>query len=73
VLVDANLSGEEVLTILKQIKAEGSHSRCLVLADDREQQQDATTAGADAVFIIGYPVASLLETIEGLMFGQGVE
>jgi DNA-binding NarL/FixJ family response regulator len=72
VLVDANLPGDGVLTALRRIKAEGSQSRCLVLADDIQQQQDATAAGADAVFVIGFPPASLLETIERLLPEQAV-
>ena len=73
VLLDATLSGDGTLTALRWIKAKSSQSRVLVLADDIQQQQDATAAGADAVFVIGFPVASLLETIERLLSEQGVE
>lgn len=72
VLVDANLSDGEALVALRQIKAQGSQSQILVLADDIQQQQDATAAGADAVFVIGFPPASLLETIERLLSEQAV-
>lgn len=72
VLVDANLPEGEALVALRQIKAESSQSRILVLADDIQQQQDAAAAGADAVFVIGFPAASLLESIERLLSEQAV-
>jgi two-component system NarL family response regulator len=70
VLLDTNLPGGEALALLKKIKAQEKRARCLVLADDRQQQQEATAAGADAALLKGHPAASLFETIEELLLGS---
>jgi DNA-binding NarL/FixJ family response regulator len=67
VLVDTNLSGNGVLHIPRQIKAMEAQSRCLILADNIQQQREAIIAGADAVLIKGAPAAKLFETIEELL------
>jgi len=66
-LLDTNLPGEEVSTVLKQIKANGSQSRCLVLVDNVQQQQEAKSAGADAVLLRGFRTAKLIEVVESLL------
>jgi DNA-binding NarL/FixJ family response regulator len=70
VLLDTNLPGEETTTVLKRIKANGSQSRCLVLADNFRQQREAKSAGADAALVKGFPTAKLFEIIEGLLSEQ---
>ena len=67
VLIDTDLSYDEVLTALRRIKAEGSQIRCLVLADDRQQQEEAEVAGADIVLFKGFPAAKLFGVIEKLV------
>ncbi len=69
-LLDTNLPGEEISTVLKQIKANGSRSRCLVLVDSVQQRRDARTAGADVALIKGFPAAKLFEVIKGLLSEQ---
>lgn len=70
VLLDTNLPDGDALVLLRKIKAQKHRARCLVLADDRQQQQEATAAGADAALLKGYPAAGLFETIEMLLLGS---
>lgn len=67
VLLDTNLPDGDALALLRRIKAQEHRAQCLVLADDRQQQQDATAAGADAALLKGYPAAGLFGTIEKLL------
>ena len=67
VLVDANLPGTEALNVLRAIKAGRNGCQCLVLADSKQQQQEAANAGADVVLFKGAPAAELFETIERLL------
>ncbi len=68
VLLDTNFTnGNGPSTVVKLIKAEGSQSRCLVLADNIQQQQQAKAAGADVVLFKGFPAVRLFETIEELL------
>ena len=67
VLVDTNLADNGVLNISRQIKVEGFQSRCLILTDNIQQQQEAIAAGADTVLVKGIPAAKLFEIIEELL------
>lgn len=61
--------GDEIWRILRQIKAQWPRIRCVVLAENDQQQREAQAAGADAVFLNGFPAARLVSTIEGLLLG----
>jgi hypothetical protein len=65
VLVDVYRFGKGVRTVLNQLKAQGIPSPCLVLVEDRQQQQEAEEA--DVVLFKGVPAAHLFATIEGLL------
>ena len=67
VLLDMVLPGNGAGTVLKEIRTRWPLTRCIVLADDVQQQQESETAGADAVLIKGFPAAKLVATIEGLL------
>jgi DNA-binding NarL/FixJ family response regulator len=67
VLLDTNMPGEDVFTVLKRIKADGSQSRCLVLVNNILQEQQVRSAGADAALIKGYSAAELFEIIERML------
>jgi DNA-binding NarL/FixJ family response regulator len=67
VLLNPDLPGDEVWTVLKGIKAEGSQTRCIVLADNIQQQQVAKAAGADYALLKGFAATRLLRTIESLL------
>jgi DNA-binding NarL/FixJ family response regulator len=49
-VIDANLPGQELKSLLQQIKQEGLATRSLVVTTTREQERRAVAAGADKVF-----------------------
>ena len=67
VLLEMALPGEGTGTLLKQIKATWPLTRCIVLANDVPQQQEAEAAGADVVLLKGFPAARLIAAIERLL------
>jgi len=67
VLLDMILPKNGASTVLKEIKSKWPSTRCIALADDVHQQQEAEAAGADVVLIKGYPAAKLIAAIEGLL------
>ena len=67
VLLDAGFSDNGISHAVRSIKTVGGRSRCLVLADDIQQQQEAQAAGADVALIKGVPAAKLFEAIEELL------
>ena len=67
VLLEMALPGEGTATLLKQIKATWPLTRCIVLANDVRQQQEAEAAGADVVLLKGFPAARLIAAIERLL------
>lgn len=67
VLLDTDLPGDEEWRVLRQIKARWPETRCVILADDVEQQRQAEALGADVVLLKGFPPAKLAETIERLL------
>jgi len=69
VVVDVAWPGDGVSTMLRQIKDKEPRSRCLVLTEDRQQQQEAIDAGADVALIKGFPAARLFDIIEMLVTG----
>ena len=67
VVLDMVLPGNRAGTVLKEIRTRWPLTRCIVLADDVQQQQESEAAGADAVLIKGFPAVKLVATIEGLL------
>lgn len=67
VLLDSTLPDDEIKALLSQVKAHRLQPRCIVLAENPEQQQAGKNAGADEVLLKGYPVAKLLANLERLL------
>jgi DNA-binding NarL/FixJ family response regulator len=67
VLLDTNLPGDEGWRVLRQIRSQWPKIRCIVLADDVQQQRNAEALGADVVLLKGFPPAKLATTIEKLL------
>jgi two-component system nitrate/nitrite response regulator NarL len=67
VLLDTNLPDKGTYSILKRVKANGSTSRYLVLADSVRERRDAYSAGADAALIKGFCTAKLIELVKSLL------
>jgi len=59
--------GDEIWRMLRQIKAQWPRIRCVVLAENDQQGREAQAAGADAVFLNGFPAARLVSTVESLL------
>jgi len=66
-LLDTNLPNGGAVTIVRQIKTNGSLNRCLVLAGDTQKQREATEAGADAALLKGCSAAEIFQAIEELL------
>ena len=62
VLLDASLIDLTLCSYIKQ----GTHRKCIVLAENVLQQQRARAAGADEVLLAGFPAAQLFTAIEKL-------
>jgi DNA-binding NarL/FixJ family response regulator len=73
VLLDANLSDNEVKAALKYIKMEQPETYCIVLAHSVWQEQMARLAGADDVLLKGRPTAGLLNTVAKLLLSPKQE
>jgi DNA-binding NarL/FixJ family response regulator len=59
----------ETVEMLRYVKVQWPHVRCLVLVKDETAYQQALSVGADVVLTKGVLAARLLETIEGLISG----
>lgn len=71
VLLDFNLSADEVVAVLKQIKTEWPHIGCITLVDNRQQERMAKAAGADEVVRKGFPTCQLVEVVMRLLTTHG--
>ncbi len=82
VLLDTNLYHQECIPVLakrvsavtkqipalvEQIKAQQPETRCLVLADNIQQQLAAGAAGANGVLLKGFSTATLLAAIHQVL------
>lgn len=65
VLLDANLIDPQLYSHLKQ----NTRQKCIVLADNDWQQQQARAAGVAEVLLTGFPATQLFTAIDKL-FGQ---
>ena len=68
-VLDWDLTGGDLPTLLKRIKAECPRTKCLVLTDGVEQQREAESAGADVTVLKGFPAARLVQTLTTLLGG----
>lgn len=66
-LLDAGLPADESWSVLRTCRAEHPGLRCIILADDAGQAQEARAAGADAVFLKGFPADKFVRTVERLI------
>jgi DNA-binding response OmpR family regulator len=67
VLLDCGLNGGDGWMTVRRAKAKWPQARCVFLANDVQQHQEAEAAGADAVLLKGFPAAGLVATIVGLL------
>ena len=67
VLLEGNLAGTEPWALLRQIKNERPATRCIALADDVLQQQEAMAAGADIALVKGFAPVQLIAAVDRLL------
>ncbi len=67
VLLDGGLLRDGVSSVVRMIKENGSPSRCLVLANDVQQQREAESAGADMALLKGFPANRLFDIVKELV------
>jgi DNA-binding NarL/FixJ family response regulator len=67
VLLDVGLISGDTWMTIRQAKARWPKARCILLADDVQQHQEAEAAGADAVLLKGFPAARLVATMVRLL------
>lgn len=68
-LLDAGLSGDESWNLLTHCRKEHPELRCIVFVDDAEEVREGRAAGADAVFLKGFPAEEIVGTVERLLSG----
>lgn len=67
VLLDAELTGDQVWLMVRRAKARWPQARTIVLASSVKQQAEAEAAGADAVLLQGFPPTRLVAAIVKLL------
>ena len=67
VLLDVGLISGDTWMTIRRAKARWPKARCILLADDVQQHQEAEAAGADAVLLKGFPAARLVATMVRLL------
>lgn len=67
VIIDINLPNNGALTLLKDIKSEWSHIRCVLLVNHFRERASAYGAQADAVLVKGFSTTVFMETIDKLL------
>jgi DNA-binding NarL/FixJ family response regulator len=66
VVIELAPYGERAVWLVQGIKAIAPQIRCIVLADDVEQQRVAACAGADHMLLKGCRVDELIAVVEGM-------
>jgi len=65
-IIDSGLPDDETLALLRQIKQEQPHVRCLVVAETSRQQAAVLALGADAVLLRSEPTERLVEALNNI-------
>lgn len=67
IILDAELTEGDLSQTIQLVKAQWSEARCIFLANDVQQQQEAESAGIDAALLKGVPPASITATVARLL------
>jgi DNA-binding NarL/FixJ family response regulator len=70
VLLNTDLINGQTRETLEQIRARWSGARCIVLADDVQQQQRARAVGVDEVLLRGFSATELFASVDRLLRQQ---
>jgi DNA-binding NarL/FixJ family response regulator len=64
VLFDANLSGDEIWLVIRQIKVKIPQTLCIAIVNNMQQKRMAQAAGADQILLAGFPAGELITILE---------
>ncbi len=64
ILLDSSLPESEVFSIIREIKAITTQTRCILLAEKTQQYQPAMQTGVDEVLFRGFTAAELFGAIQ---------
>jgi DNA-binding NarL/FixJ family response regulator len=67
VLMESTPKSRDVWLAMRRVKARWPKTRCIFLAGDVQQHQEAEAAGADVVLLQGFPAGRLVAAIVGLL------
>ena len=67
VILDAELIKGNLSKAMELVKARWSQARCILLANDVREQQEAESAGVDAALLKGVPPTSITATVVRLL------
>jgi DNA-binding NarL/FixJ family response regulator len=67
VLLDSDLSNDELLAALRRIKNKWPQAQCIVLVDEEQNHNAATAAGADVMMLKGVLASKFYATVEALL------
>jgi DNA-binding NarL/FixJ family response regulator len=67
VVIEAGLPADQGYDATKEILTECTWARCIVLADDVEQQRAAESAGADVALIVGFQATRFTAAVEEVL------
>ena len=70
VLLDWDLPGAPIQTLLSAIRASGNHTYVVVLSGHQEDARNALAAGADAFVSKANPPTQLVAAVNGLILGE---
>ncbi len=65
IIVESGTFRREISAVICKLKATSPTNRCIVIADDVQQQQAALAAGADAALLKGCRPSEVLATVRG--------
>lgn len=64
VLFDANLSGDEIWLVIRQVKVKSPQILCIAIVSNMLQKRMAQAAGADQILLAGFPAGELITVLE---------
>lgn len=67
VVLESTLFGKDVGLAVRRVKTRWPMARCVFLANDVQQRQEAEAAGADVVLLEGFPAGRLVAAIVRLL------
>jgi len=67
VLLDCDLSDQELLATLRKLKGKWPRTKCIVVVDDERNHEAAKAAGADVILTQGVLASKFYATVEAVL------